>query len=94
MSLKQKLYEELQIKGYITLDEVHAIAHREGKKESNAERTLRPSNSGTYVETKYDNKGQVKGYKWLGGFSMNESVYTEEEVKRRKHEYHHQKLEI
>ena len=92
MSLKNKLYGELQLKGYITLDEVHAIAHREGKKESNAERTLRPSNSGTKVETVYDDKKQVKGYKWLGGFQIDESIYCESEIKRRKDAYINPKL--
>lgn len=80
MSLKSKIYQELEFKGYLTLDQVHAIAHREGKKESNAERTLRPSNSGLKVETIYDLKGQVKGYRWIGQIS---EAYTPEERERR-----------
>ena len=89
-SLKSQIYSELKERGYLTLDQVHAIAHREGKKESNAERTLRPSNSGTCVETIYDLKKQVKGYKWTEALSPD--VYTQEEINRRALAYHKQSL--
>ena len=92
MSLKAELYSQLKFRGYLTLDAVHSIAKEMGKKESNAERTLRPSNSGTFVETDYDDKGQVKGYKWLCGIQINENVYSEEEIKRRKDQFHNPKM--
>jgi len=92
MSLKNLLYGELQLKGYITLDQVHAIATNNGYKQSTAERTLRSSQSGTKVFTDRDDKGQVRGYKWLGGFQIDEAVYCESEIKRRKDAYINPKL--
>lgn len=65
MSLKSLLNDEIQRRGYLSLNEVHAIATREGKKVSNAERRLRASESPD-VKSVTNEKGFIIGYKWIG----------------------------
>jgi len=64
MSLKAKLHNTLKTRGYLSLQEVHEIAHQEGKKESNAERRLRASES-PQVKPNKNSKGHIVGYYWI-----------------------------
>lgn len=64
-SLKEKLHNMTRSRGYSTLDEVHAAAVSMNRKVSYAERLMRPSES-PEIETMYNEKGFVTGYKWIG----------------------------
>lgn len=66
-SLKELLHNVIRSRGYISLDEAHQIGFsmKKPKKASNVERCLRPSLS-PEVETLYNEKGYVSGYKWIG----------------------------
>lgn len=83
-SLKSILHSTIRSKGYVDLSEVHSIAQSLGKKESNAERTLRPSSS-PEVETQYyvnkDGIRCVKGYKWIGETVIVPEIDTEHYMK-------------
>ena len=64
-SLKKTLYLHIQSRypKSLTIQEVHIIARSLNKKESNAERRLRPSES-PCVETIRNEKGHITGYRW------------------------------
>ena len=78
MSLKSLLNSEIQRRGYLTLDEVHVIATREGHKVSNAERRLRASESPS-VKAVTNDKGHIIGYKWVGAELPD--IYSPETLK-------------
>jgi hypothetical protein len=65
--LRKILNSDLQQKGYLSIDEVHAIAKSEGHKESNGERRLRPSES-PYAKPIYNPfpPRNITGYRWIG----------------------------
>ena len=62
MGLKQSLWNEIIRRGFLSLDDVHNIARSMKKKESNAERRLRPSES-PMIETVYNERDMVIGYR-------------------------------
>ena len=63
ISLKRYLINEIMKEGYLPLSKVHAIAESLGHKQRTAERRLNQSES-PLIETCYDEKRQVIGYKW------------------------------
>lgn len=69
-TLQSILNREIEIRGYISTDELESILKNiinphtgEHYKLSNAERRLRPSDSPN-VEAVKNDKGFIKGYKW------------------------------
>ena len=79
MSLRSLLNSEIQRRGYLSLNEVHAIALRELKKASNAERRLRKSESPD-VDAVVNEKGHIVGYKWVGK-ELSTEVYSQDFLK-------------
>ena len=71
------LNEEIERKGFMTINEVHAFAKELNHKESNAERRLRPSESPN-IKTIRDEKGNNIGYKYVP-FKFPEIELPEEE---------------
>jgi len=67
MSLKQILHNNIKDYGgyMMPYNNIEIICKRTGHKTSYAERELRKSHSPN-VETIYNEKGYVKGYRWLG----------------------------
>ena len=63
MSLRKDLNEAIKQAGWLSIDEIETIAKLNGKKISNAERRLRPSDS-PMVEATRNEKGYITGYKW------------------------------
>jgi len=76
-SLKNYLMNELMKRGFLSLNEVHDIAKRLEKKESNAERRLRPSES-PWAKPVLNEKNYIIGYKWIGESILKDkySPYT------------------
>ena len=62
--LRILLNEEIERRGFMTINEVHDFAKDLNHKESNAERRLRPSESPN-IETIRDKKGNNIGYKYI-----------------------------
>ena len=62
MSLKSTLQERIRIAGYLSFQEVENLAKELGRKVSNAERRLRPSESPMIIEVK-NSKGFIQGYR-------------------------------
>jgi len=67
MGLKKDLHEILKsMEGRVlTCDQLEIICKRQGRKLSNGERRLRPSDS-PQVESIRNGKGYIVGYRWLG----------------------------
>ena len=62
-ALKKYLITEIMKQGYLTLEQVHAIAESLGHKESTAERRLRESES-PLIEAVRNEKGYIQGYRY------------------------------
>lgn len=63
-SLKQILRQTIKEKGYLPINEVYQIANDLNRKQSNAERRLRHSES-PEIEAVRDKYQRVIGYRWL-----------------------------
>lgn len=83
-SLRSILLNYIQEHSRASLTEIHELARAHGKKESNAERCLRPSSS-PEIETIYNEKGYVTAYVWKGNENNNifRPVHVSEEEKLR-----------
>ena len=76
MTIKQKLYEVIKQRGYITYNDLEDICHEIGCKIATAERILRPSSSPQVK--RIEKNGAIIRYEWLG----QESVLTDDVKKR------------
>ena len=63
--LKQILNDKIQDEGYLSVDDVNEICDLNGRKRSNGERRLRPSESPLIVAVR-GSRGVIQGYKWVG----------------------------
>ena len=77
-SLRQILCTEIMKRGFMRLDEVHALANQYGSKESTAERRLRESESPS-IEAVRNKRGFVTGYRYKL-FNAEQQIKKSEEV--------------
>lgn len=74
-SLKQKLLDLIRVKGYASLNELHALTHSLGYKESNCERRMREIVEKELVK-KDIKKGVIVGYFYVGGMYSPKPAQT------------------
>ena len=78
MSLRKVLINEIELKGYLTLEKLHSIALVCGYKVSNAERRLRELTVDNKVIPVRNGKGHITGYKTTENAEMGRISLSDE----------------
>lgn len=61
-SLKNQILEEVRLRQYLPLDEIHALAAKGKYKQSTAEKKCRELCEEGYIQVLYNEKGYVRAY--------------------------------